>query len=83
MPIDEPSESKERVVSPVEAAEAILLSSPYQPIRQLKCLFRDGELTIAGSVPTFYLKQIAQMTLQQLDGVQRISNIVEVSGNLL
>ncbi len=65
--------------SPADVAERILAASPYPAIRRLKCSFCDGEIVIAGSVTSFYLKQVAQITLQKLDGVVRISNIVEVS----
>jgi hypothetical protein len=82
MPKDGSSEIETRVVSPADAAMGILLASPYRSIRHLTCRYRDGELTIAGRVPSFYLKQLAQIAVQQLDGVERISNIVEVSGYL-
>jgi hypothetical protein len=64
--------------SPAEIAERIFAASPYPAIRRLKCSFRDGELVIAGTVASFYHKQLAQITAQKLDGVERISNIVEV-----
>lgn len=65
--------------SPADLAERIFAASPYPSIRRLKCSFRDGEIVIAGSVDRFYLKQLAQIAVQKLDGVLRISNIVEVS----
>ncbi len=80
MPGEETNGKRDGFPSPAEAARAILAASPYQPLRHLECRFDDGELTIAGHVPSFYLKQIALFAVQQLDGVERISNIVEVSG---
>jgi hypothetical protein len=65
--------------SPAAAAERMLSASPYPAVRQLKCSYRDGELVIAGHVASFYLKQLAQIMVQKLDGVERISNIVEVT----
>ena len=62
-----------------EMAQRIFASSPYASIRRLTCMFHDGELVIAGTVGSFYLKQLAQIAVQKLDGVVRISNIVEVS----
>jgi hypothetical protein len=62
-----------------ELAQRIFASSPYTSIRRLTCIFHEGELVIAGAVGSFYLKQLAQIAVQKLDGVVRISNIVEVS----
>jgi hypothetical protein len=40
---------------------------------------RNGDvLTVRGSVPSFYLKQVLQGLLKNLDGVQRIENRVDV-----
>lgn len=39
---------------------------------------QDGVLTLTGRVPTFYLKQLLQTWLKNLDGVTRIDNQVEV-----
>jgi hypothetical protein len=38
----------------------------------------DGVLTIRGTVPTFYLKQVLQSLLQNLDGIRWIDNQVDV-----
>ena len=39
---------------------------------------RNGVLILRGSVPSFYLKQVLQHTLKNLDGVRRIDNQVTV-----
>lgn len=39
---------------------------------------RDKVLVIRGSVPTFYLKQLLQDALKQLDGIYRVDNRVDV-----
>jgi hypothetical protein len=39
---------------------------------------RGEVLTVRGSVPTFYLKQLLQSLLRDIDGVGRIDNQVEV-----
>lgn len=39
---------------------------------------REGCLIIAGTVPTFYLKQLLQDALKQLHGVRQIDNRVTV-----
>ena len=38
----------------------------------------ENVLVIRGRVPTFYLKQLLQDALKQLEGVQRIDNRVDV-----
>jgi BON domain-containing protein len=67
------------VDSPVRAAEQIYVESPYHWLHGLKCEFKDETLSIAGQVPSFYLKQLAQIAVQHLDGVKRIRNLIEVS----
>ncbi|MCA9217469.1 MAG: hypothetical protein KDB27_30585 [Planctomycetales bacterium] len=37
-----------------------------------------GTLVLSGQVPSFYLKQILQTVLSELDGVEQIENRVEV-----
>ena len=66
-------------LTPAEAAHQIFVESPYHPLRRLKCRYAEGELTIAGRVPSYFLKQLAQNVVKQLDGVERIRNIIEVS----
>lgn len=39
---------------------------------------RENVLVVRGCVPTFYLKQLLQNTLKQLDGVERVDNRVDV-----
>ena len=38
----------------------------------------DGVLTIRGRLPSFYMKQILQTLLRDLDGVKRINNQTDV-----
>lgn len=45
---------------------------------QVTCQFADGTLTLHGQVPTFYLKQILQTMLLDIEHVKRISNEVRV-----
>ena len=46
--------------------------------RCINCWYQDGVLTLQGRVPSFYLKQVAQTLLRELDGVDRIDNRVDV-----
>jgi hypothetical protein len=76
--LEEPVQSVSNGESLADLAERMFAASPYAPIRRLKCTFRDGEMIIEGSVNSFYLKQLAQIAVQRLAGVVRISNIVDV-----
>ncbi|HEY1786005.1 MAG TPA: BON domain-containing protein, partial [Pirellulales bacterium] len=55
-----------------------LKASPYESVRQLRCEFDAGVLTLRGSVASFFHKQIAQQSVAGLEGVDSISNQVEV-----
>jgi hypothetical protein len=46
--------------------------------REISCSFRDGVLTLRGCVPSFYLKQVLQSMLMDIDGIERIDNRVDV-----
>ncbi|MBI3468934.1 MAG: BON domain-containing protein [Planctomycetes bacterium] len=60
------------------AALDALRTSPYLPLRSLQCHVRRGVITIQGSVPTYYLKQLAQTLVLQIDSSRRIENQIEV-----
>jgi hypothetical protein len=57
----------------------MLRDSPYYAIQQLRCSYGDGTLIIGGRVPSFYLKQLAQICVQRVTGVREIRNLIEVS----
>ena len=61
-------------------AQDRLASSGYfgTHFKEIACDFTNGVLTIRGRVPTFYLKQILQEVLRDVDGVSRIDNQVNV-----
>ncbi len=58
---------------------AELLKSPYWSIRQVSCKVQDTVVTLRGSVPSFYMKQIAQTVVRFgiVDGLV-INNRLEV-----
>jgi hypothetical protein len=56
---------------------AIVVS--YRAIRSLSCSFLDGVLTIEGRLPNFHLNQIALTAVQDIEGVERIDNRVDVA----
>ncbi len=40
--------------------------------------YRDQVLTVRGRVPTYYLKQVLQTIVRDIEGVQAVDNRVEV-----
>jgi hypothetical protein len=56
----------------------VLRASDYRPLRQLKCEVIDGVAVLSGVVPTFYLKQMAQvlaLRVRQLAGVRNLTEV--------
>jgi hypothetical protein len=52
---------------------------PYAFIfSKVTCHFDEGRLTLCGSVPSFYLKQVLQERLRHIEHVTQIRNEVEV-----
>lgn len=66
--------------SPLPAAQA-LRHSPIPALRKLRVEEADGTVVITGSVPTFYLKQLAQETVRPLVGPCPLQNRVAVVRN--
>ena len=65
--------------SPAEIATKILRGSSYHAIRCLTCRFGEGVLTIEGRLSNFHLNQLALTAVQDIEGVERIENRVEVA----
>ncbi len=61
------------------AAATALAASKYGPLRKLDCRVSAGVVEITGSVPSFYLKQLAQAAVLQLYPASIIRNLVRVS----
>jgi len=61
-----------------ESALDRLRSTSYFALRDVRCEYREGELTLLGRLPTHYLKQIAQKVVADLEGVTRVVNQIEV-----
>lgn len=45
---------------------------------QVECIFENGVLRLRGRVPTYYMKQLLQNRLADIDGVDWIDNEVDV-----
>jgi hypothetical protein len=65
-----------------ETARIQLQLSPYRALRRVRCIFIDGTLYLQGHVPTFHYKQLAQVAVLGVEGVQRIVNELEVEASL-
>lgn len=64
--------SRERVER--EARRQLALSA-YPAVRQVGCQYQNGVLCLIGTVPSFYMKQMAQSAvLHQLEGLVVIDN---------
>jgi len=62
------------------AARELLSNSKYRGLRQLDCRVSGGVVEISGTVGSFYLKQLAQSAMLQLDPSASVRNLVEVRG---
>jgi len=55
-----------------------LRTSPYSALKNLSCQYQDGSLVLRGKLASFYLKQLAQVIVAQVAGIERIENCIEV-----
>jgi osmotically-inducible protein OsmY len=61
-----------------EAAESRLRRSGYLALRDIGCMCRGGMVTLRGGLPTYYLKQIAQHLVAEIEGVRGLIDQIEV-----
>jgi hypothetical protein len=59
-------------------AELALRQSPIPALRRLSVQVTDSTIVITGTVPSYYLKQLAQETLMSLRGARKLENRVLV-----
>jgi osmotically-inducible protein OsmY len=74
--VDLPAETSNRT----ELAENLLHHSQHLALRRVWCEMAGDALVLHGSLPSYFLKQMAQSTVAQADGVQQIVNEIEVIG---
>ncbi len=60
------------------AAVKLLQSSGFPALRRLRCEVTESVVIVEGVVSSYYLKQMAQTVLQRLDGIRRVTNLLEV-----
>ena len=61
-----------------QAAECRLLDSGYTALSGVRCDFSEGVLRLRGLVFTYYLKQVALAMVADIEGVDLVSNQIEV-----
>jgi hypothetical protein len=66
-----------------ERAQDRLRSNPYLALKNVSCEWGAGEdqesvLVLSGCLPSYYLKQVAQTVVAQVEGVRRIDNRIQV-----
>jgi len=76
---DEPSLEKMRALGEVLASVGHKLPQTGA-LRSLNCSVHEGVVEISGTVSTFYLKQLAQTAMMQLNPSGHVRNLVEVNG---
>ena len=60
------------------AAQRRLEQSGYDALKHIACRFREGAMTLSGSVPMYYHKQLAQEAVRDLRDVDVIVNDIRV-----
>ncbi len=50
----------------------------YQPLRRVDLRCESELVTLVGQVPSYFLKQVAQVTVQSVPGVARVNNQLRV-----
>lgn len=63
-------------------AQSRLQGSGYYELHHVSCDFHEGVLSLRGRVSSFYLKQLAQTLVRELDGVEEINNRLEVAAQV-
>jgi hypothetical protein len=63
----------------VEEAENELHHCQYRSLRHITCRYEHGVLHLVGTVPSYYVKQVAQELVSRLDDVDEVVNDLEVA----
>jgi osmotically-inducible protein OsmY len=72
----EPAGAAEGQIS--NLAESRLHRTTYRGLKHVSCEFHEGLVILSGRVPTYYLKQIAQTIVGEVEGVGQVVNRLEV-----
>ena len=60
------------------ALQAVFFGSGYAALYFIDCELEGDRLVLSGQVPSYHLKQLAQVLAQRVDGIERIDNRLEV-----
>ena len=50
----------------------------YISLGNIQCEVHDGVATLSGSVPSYYLKQVAQAAAARIEKVREVKNLLQV-----
>lgn len=75
MAIDGNSEAAKKITA---TAKDLLFKESHLSVQRIWCEFHKGHLFLRGQVPSFYHKQLAQVAVANLDGVDQVINEIEV-----
>ncbi|WP_010585711.1 BON domain-containing protein [Schlesneria paludicola] len=56
----------------------VLSRNPYLRRRAVRFEVKNRDVVLTGAVTTYYQKQMAQESLRQINGIQRITNDLQV-----
>src|SRR5215207_9458042 len=73
-----PSAQNRRLQDLHDRVVASLANSGYPALLLIGCDIDPNRVILRGSVPTYHLKQLAQVYAQRVEGVGRIDNRLEV-----
>jgi osmotically-inducible protein OsmY len=62
-----------------ENVNRVLQETGYSPLRCIQCDVSDGVVELTGSVPSFYIKQLAQTAVLRLGQIRGIKNRLRVA----
>ena len=62
-----------------QAVHAVFFASGYAALYFVNCQVVGRQLVLSGQVPSYHLKQLAQVLAQRVDGIEQIDNCLEVS----
>jgi osmotically-inducible protein OsmY len=82
-----PGSNADRETTPIDLHAPIdsqaaqrLRGSSYLALQDVRCIAAEDAIYLYGSLPSFYLKQVAQEIATRVEGVRRVINRIEVRG---
>ncbi len=73
--------SASRNYCPAVLARQRLESSGYASLNSIHCSHKNGIVFIQGTIPSFYLKQVAQVRIRSIEGVIQVVKEIEVQND--